>query len=374
MKKKNKLSKIESIHRQLTSELGEYLSESDLRIQSEFDYKKESDREEINEALAVWRFLLQLFLRLKNSTENEIELLEIKRSWIKEMLIDGGYNKKNKHFRTVGIIESLPTTVWRKLLWRENIDFSSLESCLRRLNSQQKKALEDNYSDLLEAKIPRVMKKSWGDRLKIFLGVINTKKIMEEGYDHKKRNMSKSSWAFNLLGLDFGFSLYPKGENNDEMITNKKFTRFLSVKEHIDDFVVNTEDGKYFQAYKSARSNYVLRPKKKVELSAHVCPGFWYTLVIHFIFWIISPIAITVSMVAIASNGLSWGSVLPAVPGALMILWIIFATVKILFKVFIQKPFQYLGKKVFKDAVLEKIKKVIAIILVIIFAIFLLVF
>jgi hypothetical protein len=45
--------------------------------------------------------------------------------------------------------------------------------------------------------------------------------------------------------------------------------------------------------YKTVRSNYVLFPNKDVKLSTHVCPGFWFTLLMHFLFWIISPVLFT---------------------------------------------------------------------------------
>lgn len=347
----------------------------------QFNYENEELRKEMQEAIAFWRFLRKFpEISFLNHFDEKVAI-NIKREWTREMFIENGWEKennpKNKYFRIIAQIETLPTIVWRKLLWRENIDFMSFESCLRRLTEEQKKAIEENFYDLFprsssfshESKIPRVMKKTWRDRIKIFFGLI---KLEEENYNDEKRNLSKGSWAFNLLGIDFGFSLYPKGENNDEKITNKKFTRFLSVKDHIDDFVVNTEDGKYFRAYKIARSNYVLRPKKNVDLKSHVCPGFWYTLIIHFIFWIVSPIAIISSLVLIVNNGFVWENMVPAIPGILMILWLAMATIKILFQFFIKKPlillFKLLAKMNVKEETIKKTKKVFLIIGVIILA------
>lgn len=237
---------------------------------------------------------------------------------------------KNRYVKIVAKIESLPTSVWRKLLWRENIDLASYEACLRRLKTEQRKAIMDNYHDLfVDNVIPRVFKKSLRDRVKIFFKRITVKKLLEEAYNPKRRNPSKGAWAYNLLSLDFGFSLYPKGENDDTEIANRSITRFLSFKEHINDFPVNQDDGKYWWLYKKVRSNYVFHPNKELEILKHVCPGFWKTLIVQTLFWIVSPIALIATGITIIQSGITMKAlvVLFALP---MIIWSLAALIKLI--------------------------------------------
>ncbi len=280
-------------------------------------------------ALIFWQFLRELSHHVIYNDDQE------KRGFIADFLANDPLVKKNPYVKTIAMIEALPTTIWRKLLWRENIDFVSYESCLRRLNPEQKKAIEDNYNDLFgsEPKTPRVLKKSLRDRVKLFFGIISTEKILKESRSAVERYMSKGAWAFNLLGIDFGFAMYPKDaeghHNDDTMITNKKWTRFISVKEHINDFIVNKEDGKYFQAYKSARSNYAFFPGKEIRMKTHVCPGFWKTLITHAWFWIVSPAAIIATIILSAEPLPTWVAfsiLLAALP---LVLWLLVAFIRL---------------------------------------------
>lgn len=289
-----------------------------------FPYGKSKDEQREKMKIAVslifWWFL-EKFL------DNQKERM----SFISFFLANNELIERHPLLRTVAMIEALPTTIWRKLLWRENIDFANHEACLRRLDDEQKKAIEDNYNDLFsgtEPVTPRVLKKSWRDRLKLFFGITSVDKILNENREIEERQASKGGWAFSLLGLDFGFSLYPRGDNDDTKITNKKWTRFLSIKEHINDFIVNKEDGKYWWLYRTARSNYYFNSRKKVVIKNHVCPGFWITLIIQTLLWIVSPIALIVASITVTKYGLSYSSMSPVIFAFAMILWGVMALVR----------------------------------------------
>lgn len=286
--------------------------------------KDRSQQQEIATALMVWKFLRKLLQNNPGLT------VAAKRQWIADFILNHPLAQEYELVTTVAQIEALPDTIWRKLLWRENLDFSSYEACLRRLNPEQCQAIADNYEDLFAGipETPRVLKKSWRDRVKLFFGLTTNHKLLTEDYQDRSRNMSKGAYAFSLLGLDFGFSLYPGGEHNDKKITNQKYTRFFSVKEHIDDFVVNKEDGKYWWLYKTARSNWAFYPHKKVEMKKHVCPGFWMTLIIHTLFWLVSPIALFSSAVFALNYGFGVATWITAAFASPMIIWAIVALLR----------------------------------------------
>ncbi|OGI76573.1 hypothetical protein A3C57_02500 [Candidatus Nomurabacteria bacterium RIFCSPHIGHO2_02_FULL_33_12] len=222
--------------------------------------------------------------------ENTVDALEIYQA------VDEHSLRFNMHIKRITKIECLPDKVWRKLLWRENIDFMSFESFFRRLEDNQKKAIDETFESLYgnlhgeKPKVPQIFYGKIWDLILVIFGFINVKKLLNAEFIPYNRYESKGAWAFNLLGIDFGFSLYPGGVNDDTKITNKKWTRFLSIKEHISDFIVNQEDGVYWGMYRTARSIFSFRIKRDVYLKNHVCPGFWATLLFHLYFWIISPI------------------------------------------------------------------------------------
>lgn len=295
-----------------------------------FSYKNPEKKHAMLTALIFWEVIRKFSHNMTCDDQRKL-------SFISDFLTDP-MAENNRYLKIVAMIEALPTAVWRKLLWRENIDFSDYEPCLRRLNEEQIKAIENNYEDLFGATptTPRVLKKSWRDRVKLFFGIMSVEKIRAEEYEPLKRNASKGAYAFTLLDLDFGFSLYPQGDNNDTKITNKKYTRFFSVKEHINDFVVNQEDGKYWWLYKTARSNYAINPKATIEIKDHVCPGFWLTLMLHSLFWIVSPIALVVTGLVVAKNGLSAASLSPAIFAFAMIFWNFIAIIRTIVSVLVK--------------------------------------
>jgi hypothetical protein len=283
-----------------------------------------------------WQLAVGLaFWRILRNEQAKGSGVKVTREMLAKFLKNDELALNNKYVSRVAKIESLPSSVWRKLLWRENIDLASYEACLRRLKPEQVKAIIDNYNDLFEENvIPRVFRKSLRDRVKIFFKKITVKGLLEEKYNPQKRNLSKGAYAYNLLSLDFGFSLYPKGNDNDTEIANRKFTRFLSVKEHVNDFVVNQEDGKYWWLYKKVRSNYAFRPKKEVQIKSHICPGFWKTLIIQTLFWIVSPIALIAAGITIMESGFT-GKVLIGLLALPMILWSLMALLRFIWSLFV---------------------------------------
>jgi hypothetical protein len=304
---------------ELAKQLQEKLSSNEPYLSElVFPNYKKKDKENMTEALVFWQELRRQLARGFYQKEDIASLFELKVA------------KSNPFISTIIMIESLPTSVWRALLWKENLDFMSHESFLRRLNKEQKTAIKENYSDWQGKKVPRVLKKGLRSKIKVKLGLISYEKLKNEDYDYEARHTNKAAWAYNLLGLDFGFCLYPKGESSDEKIENKSFTRFLSRKDHVNDFIVNEEDGKYFYMYKTARSNYAIRPNKEVEISTHICPGFWYTLIVHTLFWIVSPIALISTGLTVWQFGLSWETISPAIFALPMLIWTLFACLRLI--------------------------------------------
>ncbi len=194
---------------------------------------------------------------------------------------------QNSFLSLVAMAESLPCSIWRKILWRHNINFESAEAFLRRIEPEQIQAIKDNYADLFVAKTrPRIL--NWFEKRRSAFSVENL--LSEEG-DFRLRYKSKGSWIFELLNLNFDFSAYPDSEN-DKKSAAKTWKNFLSVKNNTaGDFVVNDEDGRYWALYKSARSNYAWFPNRNVRLKSHICPGFWWTFIVHLVFWLISPLS-----------------------------------------------------------------------------------
>ncbi len=272
-------------------------------------------RQRISVALLFWKYLRSISEQIETPKDHEqyrIFLVQAKDE----------LGKDNTFIDIICMAEMLPVSVWRKFLWRENVDFMSYESFLRRLQPKQIEALTRAYNECMSGLIPKVRTRRFIDAVKAKLGLLTFDMLRSEPLDRPKRRLSKGAWAFSLLNMDFGFSLYPKGEANDYMITNKSFTRFLSIKNHINDFIVNQEDGIYWLLYQKARSNSVFRPNKKVELKTHICPGFWLTLLVHFVFWFVSPIGFFFSVRGLIATG-SLGYILATVATSLTPLWLL---------------------------------------------------
>ena len=233
-------------------------------------------KSEIVEALTFWRFV---FENVQWDHKGLTSTGWMNRKESLEAFIDD----RNPLVRVVATLESLPDAVWRKILWKHNIDFMSFESFLRRISTEQVEVILRNYQDLYSGKVPRAFS-GWD----CFWGKRSANEFLSEELNYDNRYANKGAMSYNLLGLDFGFNAYPDGVASDKKIVEISPLIFLSVKNHADDFVVNTEaGGKYWWLYKKARSNYVWKPERIVRLGTHVCPGFWNTILVHLLFLVI---------------------------------------------------------------------------------------
>lgn len=285
----------------------------------------------IQEAVTLWIFI-QKFLGSAG--------LEARREFLKGFFPDG-----NSYLVLVAVIESLPTSLWRKLLTAHNIDFMSFESCLRRLEFEGEEwdAIINNYHDLfIKGMVPRVFSRFVRWRNKITVA-----SLLSEPLDFERRYGRKGSFVRNLLGLGFGFNRYPKGPDDDSQ--NPEEGKFFSEKNRShEDFVVN-EDSSYDWLYVKARSNYVWFPNRVVKLKKAICPGFWWTFIVHAWFWIVSPVAATSLIVALQSGHPSWWTLsITAAFGFLTPLWLSAAVFKLLFTA--------LGKYVLTDEFSKSLK------------------
>ncbi len=315
MKKKDKGS--------LAEQWEEYRNKNEAltRLKLEYDYEENKllgKKELIVEALTFWKFV-----QLNMAYED----MGVKREFLSNFI-----EERNTLVNVVAMIEFLPTSVWRKVLWRYNIDFMSFESFLRRLSVSQIRNIRENYQDLFEKNVvPRAF-----SRPNRFIGKITVENLLSEKVYHHEKYKSKGSWSHNLLGLEFGFNAYVNGVTDDTKVVEFSPLRFLSVKNHVDDFIVNQENGKYWWLYKTAHSSYGWMWNKKIQLKTHICPGFWYTLLIHFLFWVISPAAFTGLMSMFAAKGFSgtsWLYIVPmGIPSIVTPLWLIMAGFRLSFR------------------------------------------
>ncbi len=251
----------------------------------------------------------------------------------RRVFLESFTDNSNKYIALIAKIELLPVKIWRKILWRYNIDFLSLESFLRRISGNQIAAIEVNLSDIENGVTPRVLKLTVRDRTLLFLQkplnllirflekTFNTK--ADEKKHDSKRYLSKGAWAYNLGLLDFGFAMYPGGVDSDRRIENRSASRFLSTKNHVNDFIVNQDDGIYWFFYRFVRSYFGFKGYNTVSLSSWICPGFWKTLILSAWFFIGPFISIS-----LLSTILSWKTaILPIVLALPVIGWIVFGVV-----------------------------------------------
>ena len=283
----------------------------------QFDYEDKKEESDIVIALVFGNFI-QDKLWINSSSDWNVcnEFLS--------QFVNG--NADNKLLVVMAMIGSMPDAVLQRILWEYNIDFNTPEAFLRRITPEQVQSISDNYNDLMSGNIPRAYNSKKG-----FL----SKQIKHENLwtDRDWREWkSKGSWAYNLGKLDWGFNLYPKGANNDTQAPRinpfSAVAKFVSIKGDKEQFVVNDVDGKYSKLYKSARSNYILFPNKDVTIGKHICPGFWYTFMIHFIFWIVSPILALLSGTLFYSSMTLWSVIPCLIIGAITPSWIILAVLK----------------------------------------------
>ncbi|NTW22475.1 hypothetical protein HGA34_02935 [Candidatus Falkowbacteria bacterium] len=286
-----------------------------------FNYRTKEQliiKEAMLPALTFWKFIkshvseYEHFCYADNINE--------RRSFLQSFL-----SSENRYVRLVAMIELMPIAIWRRILWRSNIDFVSYESFLRRLQPEHWLAIESNFVDLYNGQTPRILT-SKEARLPEFQA-----ESLSSGEERERwqRHISKPAWTKNMFSFDFGFNRYPGGVDNDSPVLSTVDRRRLHSSDNTKDFVVDTEFGRYMRLYRSARSNYVVFPNKTVELKTHICPGYWATILIHLMFWIVSP-AMTAGLLATASSNRLpwWANVLLAIPAVITPLWLFCAGVK----------------------------------------------
>ena len=212
----------------------------EIKRKMEFKYSKKASivKSNIIEALCFWKFVQEKMYDSKLSHAEKVQLRDV----FKEAFLEDS----NELIGLIVRIESLPTSVWRKILWKHNIDFMSLESFLRRISYEEQKAISVNFNDYEIGRVPQVFSR-W-DR---FWKKITVEKLQTEEYDLDVRYNRKAKMSYNLCKLDFGFNAYPNGVVDDTRNVEINPLRFFSKKNHVNDFVVNKEYGKYFRMYVS---------------------------------------------------------------------------------------------------------------------------
>jgi hypothetical protein len=283
--------------------------ENTLKAEMSCTTYSQKQKVQIREALIFWEFVKWEFSKDENA--------EYRISFLNQFV-----NNANRYIALVAKIEMLPTKVWRKLLWRENIDFLSLESFLRRIffreNAYQVKAIGQNWSDLYRKnQRARVLTQRFWDKIGVWLDamlkwLLNISDENTNPFGGNERYLSKGAWAYNLASLDFGFAKYPEGADDDTRELNPRLKKFFSLKSHLNDFSTNDEDGTYWFFYQFVRSfGFIWRPEK-VKLTQWVCPGFWTTLIGFFVFLLLPILALVflpilgIWALLIASPNIAW--------------------------------------------------------------------
>lgn len=287
-----------------------------------FDYKTNEQlviKEAIVPALALWKFIK------RHASEQYTHFRTEKGIEERKNFLQSFIGSNNRYVRLVAMIELMPITIWRRILWRTNIDFVSYESFFRRLQPEHWLAIESNFVDLQNGQTPRILTAKEAKQAEFQPAALAA---ATEGNPFL-RHVSKPAWTKNLFSFDFGFNKYPGGKDNDSPILSTADRRRLHSSDNSKDFVVDTEFGRYMRLYRSARSNYVIRPNEDVELKTHICPGYWATILIHLLFWVISPAMAAVMLATASSNNLLWwANVLLGIPAAVTPLWLLCAGVK----------------------------------------------
>ena len=264
------------------------LKRNDLQEEMEFMSYSSTQKKQIQSSLLFWEFVKRQF-----RVSSYDDLFTVSDSDRKAFLMQY-VDAKNPYLALVAKIEMLPTRVWRKLLWRYNVDFLSLESFLRRIffkeNAYQREAIFSAWDDIYQKKtIPAVLDMRIWDRFMMTIYVVMKFLGMEQfipnftSFNGEVRYRSKGAWSYNLAHLDFGFSKYIHSTQSDEQDTSiltwgMKTRKFFSFKNHVNDFSTNDEDGVYWFFYRFVRNWGFILPLK-IKLTGWVCPGFWTTLI-----------------------------------------------------------------------------------------------
>lgn len=209
-----------------------------------------------------------------------------------------GYATGSEMSATIAQMELLPTPVFRRVLWFYNIDFQSLESCLRRMTTEQIKAISETYLECyVWGRVPKCMKVGLWNRVRqlvpgrrITSHYLRFYNPQDKDLDTSSRYETKAAIAHDFFHWGIGFNSYRK-EDSDEKIPSSIALQFLSPKNHENDFTVNQEEGGiYWFLYLYARANYLWGNKDDVHLKRSVCPGFYLTLIIWLFMILFSPI------------------------------------------------------------------------------------
>ncbi|MDR2540981.1 MAG: hypothetical protein LBD11_04290 [Candidatus Peribacteria bacterium] len=273
-----------SYQRALRAALEDAFSANRLKKEMSHNYgsRNLSQKVAIRKALIFWEFTKKEFEGEYKSAGERLEFLE------------DFVHHENPYLALVAKAEMLPTLVWEKILWRYNIDYSSLENFLRRIffeeNTYQREAIQTNWNDIyVEKKQPQVLKKRFWDHLgqSVYVAMkwLGLEKYVPDFTSFKGERLSKVAWAYNFIGLDFGFALYPvEGSDEKETLTADsplvdQFGKVLSKKAHENDFATNNVDGIYWFLYRFLRTWGFMLFKRKVKLNGWVCPSFWSTVI-----------------------------------------------------------------------------------------------
>lgn len=282
-----------------------------IGVGMEVKYPTPEVKRQIVEALTLWKFIQEKF---DGATD-----WEVRREFLRDYL-----DFNNRYVAIVAMLESMPTSIFRLMLWRYNLDFMSLESCLRRLTETQINLIMSNFVDLfIDHKLPRVMGK-----IKCFLNMTSVGSLYEEKLDLDSRYERKAKMSYDFAYLGIGFNAFPNGVKDDTEDCSKSARRFLSIKNHSDDFVNNREFGRYNWLFRTARSNPAYKPNREVKMNKWVCPGFYFTMIAHGLFWIISPIACIILTKLYVSGGYHlssigwWYGVLLGLPATITPGWV----------------------------------------------------
>lgn len=248
-------------------------------------------REEIVEALSIWEFIISDDTFIFASDSSHEVTWSMRRNYLNELRGSYAASVDKKLIETLLRLESLPTPIFRQILWSLNIDFMSKESFLRRLDAMQIEGIKEACHEFWNQKadddwnqntMPTGCKQRWFNKR------MTRQLALNSGFEAGKRYVNVAAMSYNLLNLDFGFLAYPDGTESDRKVTEVSPWKFLSNRDH-QSVSVNKEYGLYFWLYRTCRSNYVYRSEKEVQLKPHICPGFWLTIILQLIFWVVSP-------------------------------------------------------------------------------------
>lgn len=139
------------------------------------------DRWLIVDALIFWNFL---FWRMPWDESNLTQVEWMRRKDLLEQFINHG----NRYIAIIAMIESMPTAVWREILWDYRIPFVTLEEFLYKLTKEQGKAIRNVYDELYDKKIVPHVFSPWY----YSISRPTMEKIFLEKYDQGERYREKN--------------------------------------------------------------------------------------------------------------------------------------------------------------------------------------